>query len=535
MKKIIYIIAVIFSISSCTDFLETAPQDSFSTSTYPKSEKDLQMLAIGCYDGWTSTAWVLESDATTDNMYDGFPWEGWSIIQEGGLSSSNAGNSEGLYSSAYTTITKCNNFLVQAENVEFSNDEAKSELISEIRFIRAWRYFQLTMGWGDVPLFTKPFKTVEEAKVPRETADKVEKFINTELDEIIPLLSINSEKGRISRGAALALKMRFNLYKAHFEEVVSAAQAIQDLEVYTIYDNYSDLFLAKGEGNSETILAYQYLDENYSNWLTNILPNGDGGWSSIVPIQSLVDAYETTNGLTINEDPSYDASTPWFNRDSRLRATVLYSGRTWSNLNGDTRVYNAIDKMLNGINNEDYRYNKGNSTKSGYNFIKWSSDLTQIADTWNIGVDVYIFRYAEVLLSKAEAMIELNTINDDLYNIIDQVRTRAKMPKVDRTKYSNQASLRKLIRRERRVEFAGEGLRRDDIIRWDIAKEVMNNKINACVGTVIDINNPIEELRVEMGTPASIVENKFAEHNKLYPFAQSFLDSNKKLTQNKGY
>ena len=105
--------------------------------------------------------------------------------------------------------------------------------------------------------------------------------------------------------------------------------------------------------------------------------------------------------------------------------------------------------------------------------------LTQYSDINNTGLDMIVFRYAEILLSKAEAMIEKNTDLSDATDLIDLIRERAGMPKVDRAKYNTQAKLRELLRRERRVEFAFEGLRRDDIIRWDIAKDVLNGPIYA--------------------------------------------------------
>ncbi|TKG96444.1 RagB/SusD family nutrient uptake outer membrane protein [Puteibacter caeruleilacunae] len=540
MKKLLYLLLAGLVLSSCSDFLDRAPKDAFSTSTYPASEKDVKMLAIGCYDGWVNTNWILEGDAASDNFYDGFPWEGWSAIQDGSMSASNTGNAGGLYKSSYEIINRCNNFMKVSADIEFADSDTKAALEGEVRFIRAWRYFVLTMGWGDVPLFQETFASVEDAIIAKSPASEVVKFVNDELDAIIPVLPVNTEKGRISKGAALALKMRLNLFKGNYDVAADAARDIEKLNKYDLFtdgDNaYSNLFTKEFEGNIETILAYQQLESNYSGWIVNLMPNGDGGWSSIAPLQGLVDAYETTNGLTIDEDPEYDEVHPWKDRDPRLKATILYTGRTWKNMAGLERVYNAVDKNLaDGSANPDYRTNANNATKTGYNFIKWNPDLTKVSDAWNTGFDIYAFRFAEVLLSKAEALIEQNQITDEMYEAIDKVRTRAGMPMVDRTKYSSQASLRELIRRERRVEFAGEGLRRWDIIRWDIAKDVLNGDIKACVGTLDNPENPIEELRATMEDPVRITENKFADKNKLYPFPQTYLDMNSALKQNTGY
>src|SRR5690606_34995835 len=110
----------------------------------------------------------------------------------------------------------------------------------------------------------------------------------------------------------------------------------------------------------------------------------------------------------------------------------------------------------------------------GYNYRKYIQDPKAYTNVWNVGVNIIVQRYAEILLLNAEANIELNNITQEVYANIDQVRERAGMPKVDQSVYNNQTKLRELVRRELRVELAGEGRRRFHIIRWGIAPEVMN-------------------------------------------------------------
>src|SRR5690606_28940012 len=150
----------------------------------------------------------------------------------------------------------------------------------------------------------------------------------------------------------------------------------------------------------------------------------------------------------------------------RLRASVVYPGQVYA-----AQVYRSVED-----GSADY-YNKAdNASKTGYNFKKYTTflDLNPSSSYWNMGNDIYIIRYAEVLLTIAETKIELWQIDNELYEALDAVRLRAGMPAVDRVKYADQASLRTLLRNERRVEFAMEGLRRDDIIRWNIATDVLN-------------------------------------------------------------
>jgi hypothetical protein len=151
-------------------------------------------------------------------------------------------------------------------------------------------------------------------------------------------------------------------------------------------------------------------------------------------------------------------------------------------------------------------------------------------------MNIIVTRYAEVLLTIAEAKIELGRIDNELYTCLDMVRERAGMPKVDRTKYASKEKLRELVRRERRVEFAFEGLRRADIIRWDIAKDVLNGKAEGSWTGVVNKTEPNEDKRAQLdGEPIFIEDRQFQPFNRYLPIGQDQLDLNKNLTQTSGY
>ena len=147
-----------------------------------------------------------------------------------------------------------------------------------------------------------------------------------------------------------------------------------------------------------------------------------------------------------------------------------------------------------------------------------------------------MLRYAEVLLTYAEAKIEQNQIDASVYEAINQVRHRAGMPNVDEAKYSNQAKLRELVRRERRVEFAYEGMRRWDIIRWGIANEVMNQPVVRVEGSLLTTKNEEGDFNVNI-TGTTLEENRTftVGKNEVLPIPQSAIDANPNLTQNPGY
>ncbi|EEI92693.1 hypothetical protein HMPREF0765_1785 [Sphingobacterium spiritivorum ATCC 33300] len=146
-------------------------------------------------------------------------------------------------------------------------------------------------------------------------------------------------------------------------------------------------------------------------------------------------------------------------------------------------------------------------------------------------------RYAEMLLLNAEAKIESNKIDNSVYEHLNAVRVRAGMPKVNEAVYSNQTKLRELVRREFRVEFAGEGRRRFDIIRWGIADVVMNGAVYGSLSKG-SVNSQTGEVTFTNLTDRFFVENRIFTKgkNELWPIPQVVIDNSKgTLSQNPNY
>lgn len=531
MKKIIYLLVIVFIFSACDEsFLETAPNDALSPSTFWKSKKDLDLALTGCYRGFEDGGTLMYRDCGSDNAYNNFPWEGWTAVGNGNLSAADPGAS--YY--GFGTINRCNEFLKNADNATSVSEEVRAIYKAQARFIRAYKYYSLTTNYGNVPLITENFATPDEAKVPRDSQEVIRKFIEDELNAVIAILPASysgAEFGKATKGAAQALLMRYYLYFKDYTKALATAKSING---YSLNPTFSGLFDPANEQNNEIILSVQQTADLYAIDFTPFLPNGIGGWSSVVPTQSLVDSFEMASGKTIQEAESageYDPTNPFVNRDPRLRASVVYPGQVF----GD-KVYRSVE-----VGSDDYFNKADNASKTGYNFKKYTSFMESNPGTsyWNMGNDIFIFRYAEVLLTIAEAKMELGQIDAELYSAINAVRLRAGMPAVDQVKYANQANLRKLIRNERRVEFAMEGLRRDDIIRWNIASDVLNgNLMGAKRGTVLATTQPNGDYNVSMTLPANLIESRSfqAPKNNLLPIPQNAIDKNPKLLpNNQGY
>lgn len=559
MKKILYLL-LCMPLAACSGFLDRAPGDALSPATFWKTEADANMGAVGCYNDWQGGSDLLYRDCTSDISYNNFPWEGYTNIGNGSFTPSDAGS--GYY--GYTTIRRCNEFLDKVQPIQFGKDVDKKDLIAQVRFIRLYKYFMMNWHYGGVQIIEN-YQTGEEAQIPRKTEAEVKKFIDDEM--VLVLADIKdkpAERGRIAKGAALALKMRMHLYYDEFDAAYKAAQAIQGLGLYDLDDSYTNIFTIAGQGSKEIILSSQYMPEVYTlGTIGQMYNNADGGWSSIVPTQNLVDIYETSDGLTIDEakaNGTYDDLYPYVNRDPRMNMTIILPGEDWQGPGkSTTTIVNTVDKqVLNAkgelAKNPNYISSENNCSKTGYTWEKYLGPAQQYGDIWKTAACPIIFRYAEVLLTIAESLVEKGIVNTEVYDALDQIRTRAGMPVVDRAKYADAASLRELIRRERCVELAGEGLRRADILRWKdasgkmVAETVLNQPIYRVFASKGEIStdgtggidyketNPLKRAQfvIDAENPrAQKVENrKFAPFNRYYPIPQSAMDKNPAMTEN---
>lgn len=539
MKRLlVYMLAGMSLIgTSCSDFLETVPHDALSPSTTWQTEADAEKFLIGCYDGWADESGILYWDCGSDFGFNYHIHEGWRNIGNGSMTASN--QVAGYYS--FSMIRRCNDFLTNIANIEFAEESKKNNMIGQVKTIRAYQYFLMNWIYGGVPII-ESYETAEEAQVPRNSEEEVKNFIYNELDEAIPMLYDAPEaSGYIAKGTALALNMRASLFYGDYQRAKDAAKAIMDLGIYELDPSYENLFTLAGQNSKEIIASVQHDENLYSNsMIATMYNNADGGWSSMVPTQNLVDTYEMSNGLTKEEAGSgYDATHPFANRDPRMAMTVLYPGMDWVGLTGKT-ILNTLDATIDGAKNPNYPDDADNASKTALTWAKYLNPYTQYGDIWSTNAQPIVFRYAEVLLSYAEAENELNGPSAEVYNLLNQVRNRVGMPDVDQNKYNNQAKLRELIRRERSVELAGEGLRRQDIIRWKddsgkmLAETVLNGPLTRVVGTV-NTSEPDPTKRATISGTALVENRAFASYNRYLPIPQSAIDKNPNLKQNEGY
>ena len=517
MKTKIYLYsllsAFIFLTGCSEDFLDKKPDSELSSSTFWTTQDNALKAVTACYrylrgDDW----WKPFISCTTDDSY---AWSNWpcDVMYAGnGSATTTLGTFSHFWTYYYQVIAAANNIVENIDAVPNMDESLRKQYAAEARFMRAYAYQQLAGLYGDVPLILSFPKTSADYQVSRTPKSEVMQFIVDDITDFaddLPVSYPESDFGRATIGAALALKARVLLYEGRWTEAAAAAKDVMDLEEYIIDPDFVGLFNGTNEQSGEIILSAQWSPNDQSAMATWVGGNFAGGWSEITPTQSLVDAYECTDGLPIDQSPLYDPANPFDNRDPRLKMTVVVPGVI---VNGDT-----ID--ITNPNSPD-GLGKNNASHTGYYYKKY---VPAVINGWwggNSDNDIPVFRYPEVLLTYAEAKIEANDIDQSVYDAINDVRGRVGVDQPAITTGKSQTELRTIVRRERRVEFALEELRIFDIRRWGIAEQVMN-------GQVYGILNYFDDTRSDYGSHV-LVETRVFDPNRdyLWPIPQSEMNAN---------
>ncbi|MBW8685024.1 RagB/SusD family nutrient uptake outer membrane protein [Chitinophaga rhizophila] len=469
MKKLSIIIALagLATVTACKKALDEQPQDAVSRETFWQTEADAINAVNNCYRRLGDVDNRMFLTCVTDDSYAWSNWPSDAIYVGNGSASISTGMFDNFWSNFYKMIASCNDVLENIDRDKALSEELLNRLKGEARFIRAYAYQQLIGLYGDVVLRTT-IPPTSEFNVKRTSRAEVAEFIVKELDEISASLPVSydaADEGRATRGAALALKSRVLLYEGKYPEAAEAAQAAMSLGSYIIDPSYLSLFDGTNKNSKEIILSARYVKNTLPNAMATWVGGPSlGGWSEITPLQSLVDAYECTDGKTIGASALYDPARPFENRDPRLKLTIVVPGVQVNGVTIDVTNLNGLDAL-----------GKGNASFTGYYYKKYVP--RDIQGNWdnNSYNDVVLMRYAEVLLNYAEAKIESNQIDQTVYDAINQVRQRTgvDMPALTPANTSGQEALRVAVRRERRVEFPMEDNRLFDIRRWKIAEQVM--------------------------------------------------------------
>ncbi|SFN48001.1 Starch-binding associating with outer membrane [Chitinophaga sp. YR627] len=540
MKKLLLPILCVTVLFSCRKLDQPITRD-YTDAAYWRTADDALAALASCYENLSDDTYYFGDEALSDNGYvNGTGYKGVSLIAGGAYDPSNQRLTE-EWKYRYTCIRKCNTVTTNIDRVTGLDSTLKNRILAEARFIRAYSYFQLAGWFGDVPFYTNLI-TIEEARsISRSNRETILDFVESELAAIRNALPVNNysgagngyqekDKGRITRGAAIALSARVHMFRSEWQKAIDDCQLLINNATngtYALQNSYSNIFSPANEFNNEVIFDIQYGGGRTNGSQRNFLPQTVALLrSTLVPTQDLVDDYIMLNGKGIREAASgYNENDPYTNRDPRLNATILHDGSTITDFDGKVQTILTKPGSTPATNSVDDQ----GASPTGYYFYKY---YDRTATNYASGLNLIVIRYADVLLMYAEAKNELSQLDASVWNqTIRALRVRAGFNDAGATEFPGvgQEALRTIVRRERRAELAFEGVRATDIRRWKIADQVMSR--------------PVRGIKVSGGafrTDANgyiIAEDRLFTNPKhyLWPVPTFERDQNTNLGQNQGW
>ncbi|WP_192579134.1 RagB/SusD family nutrient uptake outer membrane protein [Dyadobacter aurulentus] len=527
--------AMLVVLSSCNDFLEKEPLNAVSElvvwNDVPLVEAFVNETYATMRTGWPNhSSLSVTSDESFARERDGAH-----LIQRGQITPSNLGHLNWTWAHYYTIITKSNIFFDKLQGADLDalkaiDEKRVNRMIGEMKFLRAFSYFRLSAFFGGVPLIENVFGLDDEFGVEKSSYEEITAYVVKELDEaaaLLPLAHDAANKGRITKGACLAIKSRALLYaasplhnttndKGKWQQAADAARAVIDLKLYALYPEYGKVFTVPF--NSEVIwekvmnndVLRQETIERY------FFPNGSGGHAVTVPTHQQAETYETKNGLLPKDDPTYKLEKFWENRDPRFYETILYDGAPWKGRQIEVFLPKGMDSNQG---NEGW-----NASYTGYYTKKFVNESVNGPGSTNSSSPNWPYaRYAEILLNYAEALYNLGD-EAGAREYINQVRARqnVNMPAVKDTG----AKLLARIQNERRVELYLEEHRFFDIRRWKLT---------------FPASTSLLKMNVELAggkktySFSPVIQFALPENTYLLPIPQDEINKSAVLKQNPGY
>lgn len=529
-------------LAGCSDdFLENKPQGSLSDGVMTSTEA-IDLLVNSAYAGLSGFTneqgdpWVRPTsnwsfgEVRADNAYKGGGGEGdlWDIhAMETFQVQSNNGNLDGKWFNLYSQISRCNAALRVLNDADPEVVTVRDSRIAEMKVLRSHFYFELVRLFNKVPYMDENLPETEYVNVPNDEFTREEhlaRIANELLEAAEVLPEHQSEVGRINKNIAIAYAAKVKLYQAYEQDPQTHAvvninkqllnevvNLINQVKGYSLLSDFQGLDLIANENGSESVFAIQYsmndgsADGGRVNW-SNLLnsPAGNSpyhGDGFFLPSQDLINAYQTdANGL------------PVFDYQSRPDyAVVTFIDDEHQTLsNTEPTVDPRLDFVV-GRPTITYKTYKDTPCQSwvrdrgvyGHNCAKrfWvSPESPDMYQGWPWGasqLNWQIIRYADLMLYKAEALIEIGGNGlEEARTLINEVRNRAKNseyvkdfndPTKNAANYNiglypasgwTQDYARQALRTEMRLEKALEGERFFDLVRWGIAREVMTAYFN---------------------------------------------------------
>jgi len=478
-----FLLSGLFAICSCDGFLDNDPLSDFTGDPQRSSDMESQYVSLtdaeaglnGAYDKFRQDIFQFENfsygDIQSDNAYaggDGVPGEEVDGVRLTSMNSKTRLMWAQYYEMGGTATNVIENTRLMATGID---DASRRRIIAEAKFIRAYAYFDIVRIWGDAPLMTEliPPITVDnlEELYPklypdRTAASEIYAQIIKDLEEAIPDLESRSQGAfRATKGAANGLLAKVYATRGEkaardYGKVAALCDEVMQ-DGYTLVPNFEDLWNPANKYTSESIFEVYY-DASAPNWAYWVLFSEEDGsvtWRR----------YCT---------PSHDLIAAFSADDRRFASSIVFKQVPY-----DTHFPSSAYPIANKIRQKDSQ--------------------------------IILMRLADILLLKAEALVELNRIGEAMA-IVNTIRTRAGLP--DLSVNPSQGDARLAVERERRLELVFEGQRWYDLLRNDRMLPVM---------------------RQHRDRNGRLFFPDLQEFHKLWPVPQTERDANPNLTQNTGY
>lgn len=418
MKKLILLFTACATSMACHDILDRYPLEGPPSATFFSNEEELTLAINGAYESlyWVSNANVpyqMFLEGATDIVYVRGNYANMDVIRIGQATASTA-VFQSVWDTFYNHISRCNNILDHMHRARENVSETfYARIEAEAKFLRAYNYFFLTSLYGDVP-FVEHLLDWDKPLLAKTPVRQIIDAMYTDLDfafDHVPLTCTDKQYNRITQGAVMGLKARIALMNHDMEIAADAAWKVISSGVYSVDDSYQYLFLYNGMNSHEVILQMPFAEGIKTNQMPRYLgARSAPGYSAIVPTQVLVDTYQCLDGERIDRSNLYDPKKPFDKRDPRLAYTILYPGQWHAGIKFETHPDSIkTTKIVNGvytrITNEEATH--AYATFTGYLFRKYYDEQDLPAKVAKSSLNFMIMRYAEVLLTYAEAKIEL--------------------------------------------------------------------------------------------------------------------------------
>ncbi len=514
MKNIKYILAagvVSMTLASCDEVLDVNNTTQFSDAIIWSKPEIADGYVVAAYNTFTdySNLWGHNrnfydaySDLFKSSAWDQYEHEYNKTLMLTTRFGKNNAHVFAVWGTVYSRIKRTNLLLNDIDRYGTKFGEEWCEVRrAEARFCNAINYWFLARVYGGVVIrtdhsgvngLTDDGAYPEDCNRARATEEETYDYILKELQwaaDRVPEKWEEDFTGRATKGMVYGFMSRIAVYAKKWDIAVEAAEKCKEYGNYELVDNYSQLFDCNFDvdNRKEIIYArYGLKDIKTHDYDSAMRPFGDGAvygvsanaYGRIVPTAELADSYDFKDGS------EFDWSTwkkshkdPYTDREPRFHATILYNGADWEGRKIETYVGNNASVPDGADSYAEYQ-NSGSTqghTCTGYytrKFLMENNKEYTLKHSWNTEP---ILRYAEVLLNKAEALAELDRIDDALIPL-NEVRARVDLPARTRKDAPDKESFMKLLRKERICELAGEGFRYWDLRRWKLAKEVIDGQ-----------------------------------------------------------